>query len=184
MAREANRVRLVPVNRRPYDEMDALVERHGWTEDEGSESDAATQWRVPGCDAVVRWNEDGDTGVHFFVVEGPDRDRVARQIEDEIEMLEKSDFEAYLERFRGTDGLMRGLYSVAAAAPEAADSGVISLFRKYFRHEDPLIRRVAALAVSITGWPEWAEPVGELRDDPDEAVREAAEATLGTLSGP
>jgi hypothetical protein len=183
MAEQANRVRLVPKDRNPYDETAALIERLGWEPSDDS-SDDLVEWSVPGQDAVVRWVADADTGVHFFVVEGSDRGQVAKQIEESIDMLGVDDFESYLSRFHGAQGLIRGLYTAAAAAPERCDARVLELFQRYLAHDDPLIRRAALLASSIMAWPEWHGPVSRLRDDPDPAVQEAAEAAQRSLKTP
>ena len=177
-----NAVRLVPKVPGPYDETESLIERHGWVESDDF-SDDLYEWIVPGAQerTVVRWVDDGDTGVQFFVVEGPDRQRVAEQIEEAVEMLHVPDFEQYLAGFHGVQGLMRGLYAVAAAAPERYDPRVAELFQRYLAAEDPLIRRVASLATGIMGWNEFIEPVSRLRTDPDPDVRQAAEAALRGL---
>jgi hypothetical protein len=177
MPRLPNSVRLVPKDASPLDEWLALVERLGWEKSEEFSEDNL-EWKA-GEDTVVRWVDDG--GVQFFVVEGPGHERVAEQIKESIDMLEVEDFEGYLKRFRGTQGLMQGLDTVAAAAPADCDPRVLELFERYMSHEDPLIRRVALLATAITGWPEFVEPVSKFSDDPDPDVRKAAEAALRGL---
>jgi hypothetical protein len=176
-----NSVRLVPKDDDPYEETNELIERLGWVQSPDF-SDDLFEWEVPGTDTVVRWIVDGDTGVRFFVIEGPERQRVAEQIEGSIDPLRAKDFESYLAQFHGDQGLMEGLYTVAAAAPEQCDRRVIEILERYMRDEDPLIRRVALLATAITAWPEFAAPVRRHLDDPDPAVAEAAEAALRSLT--
>jgi hypothetical protein len=176
-----NAVRLVPKDPDPYDETVAMIERLGWTPSADSGDDLA-EWDVPGSDTVVRWVEDGDTGAHYFIVEGPDRQRVADDIRSSIDLLDVADFGPYLAKFHGSQGLMRGLYTVAAAAPARPDPRVTDLFRHYLTDDDPLIRRVALLAAGITGWPDFVQPATRIRDnDPDPEVREAATAALQSL---
>ena len=177
MPRLPNSVRLVPKNASPIEEWMALVERLGWGQSEDFGADNA-EWNAGG-NTVVRWVDDAD--VQFFVVEGPDHERVAGEIKDNLDILEVDDFEAHLKRFSGTQGLMRGLDEVAAAAPEHCDPRVVQLFERYMRHDEPLIRRRALIAAAITGWPEFVEPVRRFVDDSDPDVRRAAKAALEGL---
>jgi len=179
----ANAIRLVPKDPDPYEETEALVERLGWVPSEDYGEDIV-EWNVPGSDALVNWVVDGDTGATFFVVEGADRERVAKQIADSIDMLGVDDFADYLAEPYGRQERMRRLYSVAAAAPEHCDRRVLELFDRYMRHEDPFIRCAAVYAAAMIGWPELAEPVSRLREDADPDVRQAVEEALEVLAEP
>ncbi|SEF19849.1 HEAT repeat-containing protein [Amycolatopsis pretoriensis] len=178
-----NAVRLVPRVADPFEETMALIDRLGWVPSANS-SDELVEWQVPGGGTVVRWVVDGDTGVQFFVVEGPDRERVAGEIASSIDMLDAENSEHYLSRSDDVDWVMRGLYAVAAAAPDQHDQRIVDLLTRHMESPRPLIRRAALLATAITGWAEFVEPVSRFTGDPDPAVRDAAEAALhGLTSG-
>jgi hypothetical protein len=174
-------IRLVPKEADPLEETLAVAEEHDW-EDQELGDDEPQEWHVPDPDATVRWVNDAETGVMFFEIEGPGRTSVAKQLEDAIPMLGVDDLEDVLER-RASDrpSLRRGLYIVATAAPAKADKRVMALLTRYFGDDDPVVRRTAMIAASITGWPEFREPVSKLVDDPDEDVRDVAESTLRAL---
>jgi hypothetical protein len=173
-------IRLIPKNPNPFEETMALIERLGWEPSENY-SDELVEWRTLDGHTLVRWINSDVTGVNYFVVEGPDRQRVADEIVGAIDMLRVPDFESYLALSDDTQWVMRGLYAVAAAAPKECDPQVVELLSRYLRADDPLIRRVASLATGITGWPEFVEPVRRLLTDPDPEVRIAAQSAMESL---
>jgi HEAT repeat protein len=116
--------------------------------------------------------------VEFFAVEGPDRERVASEIADTVDMLGVDDFESLLARRTGINWMMRSLHAIATAAPPRYDARVASLVDRYMTSSDPLVRRVAIISTAITGWPEFVEPVRRYLSDPDPDVRRAAESVL------
>jgi hypothetical protein len=178
-----NGVRLVPWIADPFDETMALIDRLGWMPSPNF-GDELVEWKVPDSETFVRWVVDSDTGVQFFVVEGPDRQRVAGEIASSIDMLDAENSENYLSRSDDVDWVMRGLYAVAAAAPAHHDQRIVDLMTRHMESPRPLIRRAAVLATVITGWPEFIEPVSRFVSDPDPDVRAAAEAALhGLTSG-
>jgi hypothetical protein len=173
-------VRLVPIAEQPYDEFESLIDENGWTQSEQF-GDDRLEWVVPDRDTVVRWVE--DEGVQFFVVEGMEAQDVAHGIETKIPMLYPERFEEYLQQFSSLQGMIHGIWTIAAASPKHFDKHVRDLFLKYFRADDPLIRRTAVIAACIPGWSEFQGPVEALTHDPDPSVREDAEAALRTLHG-
>jgi hypothetical protein len=176
-----NTVRLVPRMADPFDETMALIDRLAWAPS-ANFSDELVEWKVPDSETFVRWVVDGDTGVQFFVVEGPDREHVAGEIASSIDMLDVENAESYLSRSDDVDWVMRGLYAVAAAAPEHHDQRIIDLMTRFMESPRSLIRRAALLATVITGWPEFVEPVSRLISDSNPEVRAAAEAALRDLT--
>lgn len=177
--RSENTVWLVPTMPEQFDETMALAERLGWAR---TGDDDEYRWKVPGSDTFVLWADDPDTEVEFFAVEGPDRERVAAQIADTIAVLGVEDFEGHLARSDDIDWVMDGLYAIATAAPLRYDSRVTGLIDRYLTSPDPLIRRAALIATSITGWPEFVDPVRQFLSDPDPDVRSVAESTLLDLN--
>lgn len=172
-------IRLVPKYADDGDAHD-VAEKHDWepTEHHGEE---LQQWTLPGADAKVTWFEDPSTDVQQFAIEGKDAQQAVKQIEAEVDILHPDDFEAYLERFKAVNGLLGGLDSIGVAAPEKATSALVKLYERYLGHEDPLVRRAALFSAGLTGWPELVEPVEQLREDPDKAVREDVEPALKAL---
>jgi len=179
--RPENTVWLVPKVPEQFDETTAMAGRLGWTRTD--DDDAVYRWKVPASDTFVSWGDDPDTDVEFFAVEGPDRERVAAEIADTIDMLEVDDFESLLARSTDINYVMDSLYAVATAAPQRYDVRVASLIDRYMNSPDPLIRRVALIAIAITGWPEFVEPVRRFLSDPDPDVRMVAGSTLLDLDG-
>jgi hypothetical protein len=174
-----NTVWLVPKRRSHVGEIMAMVEHLGWAPAEDGDE---YEWIVPDSDTTVRWIDDPDTHVEFFDVHGTDRDRVAAEIANTIGTLTVDDFEGHLARSDSINWVMPALYAIATAAPLNYDRRVATLFERYMRSPDPLIRRVTILALSITGWPEFVKVARRFLADPDPAIREAAEATLLDLS--
>jgi hypothetical protein len=176
-------IRLVPKYASDEDAHD-VSEKHGWepTENHGEE---LQQWTLPEADAKVTWFEDPSTDVQQFAVEGKDAQQAVDQIEAAVDILHPADFEAYMARFKGErNGLMKGLDSIGVvAASEKPSAGVIELYERYLGHEDPLVRRAALFSAGLTGWSELVKPVEALREDPEKAVREDAEAALEALHG-
>ncbi|GAB3882423.1 hypothetical protein GCM10029964_040150 [Kibdelosporangium lantanae] len=157
-----------------------MADRLGWTRT--GDGDLAFEWDVPGTDTSVAWERDPDTHVEYFAVVGPDRDRVAAEIADAIDLLGVDDFESHVARSTSVNWMIPALYQVATAAPLAYDPRVAALMDRYMDSSDLLIRRVAILAASFTGWPEFVEPIRRFLSDPDVDVRVAAEAALRDLS--
>lgn len=179
MPKPPNSIRLVPYN--PDDEeFGDLADRQGWEMTDRSAHDIH-QWRVPATGTLVSWVVDPDTSVEFIVVEGADREQIAKHIQQSIKMLRKPDFEAYIEQVPNTQGRSHGLWAVAAAAPDESDADVVKLIEHYLNDNNPIIRRAALLAVGVTGWQEFVETVEAMRDDPDKQTRGDAERTLQAL---
>jgi hypothetical protein len=172
---------LVPKVPDQVDEVMAMAGRLGWTRT--GDGEHVDQWKVPGSDTFVFWENDPDTRVEYLAVQGPDRERVATQIADTVTVLGVEDFESHLARSDNINWVMRGLYAVATAAPLRYDPRVARLMDRYMNSSDSLVRRVAVLATAITDWPELVEPVRRFLSDPDVDVRRAAEAALLDLTG-
>jgi hypothetical protein len=172
-------IRLVP---KYADDGDAynVSQQHDWepTENFGEE---LQQWTLPGADAKVTWFRDPSTNVQQFAIEGTDAQQAVEQIEAGVDILHPDDFEAYLERFKARNGLMKGLDSIGVAAPDQATPALVELYERYLGHEDPLVRRAALSSAGLTGWPELVKLVEALREDPDEHVREDVEPALKAL---
>lgn len=179
MAKPADSIRLVPFD--PDDDaFGDFADEQGWEETDKSAHDVH-QWRAKDADALVSWVTDPDTSVEFVSVEGKDRKDVAATIEKSFKMLERKDFEAYVERVPNTQGRSHGLWAVAAAAPDEPDAGVVTLIKRYLEHENPIVRRAALLAVGITGYQDFVKPVEAMLEDPDAKVRKDVEPTLQAL---
>jgi hypothetical protein len=179
MPKPPDSIRLVPRDPDP-EEVKELERKHGWKPTDKS-SGELPQWTLPDADAKVSWVDDPTTNVEFFVIEGPERQKAADQIEAGIDILHVEDFEDYLKRFHGFDGLMRGLQAVALAAPDECDRRVFDLLERHLSDDDPMVRRAALLAVGITGWQEFVEPLKRMRDDPDQQVQEDVGPALEAL---
>jgi hypothetical protein len=85
---------LVPKVPEQFDETMAMAERLGWMRT--GDEEYVYRWKVPGGDTFVLWTDDPDTEVEYFAVEGPDRDRVAAEIADTVDVLGVADFESRL----------------------------------------------------------------------------------------
>jgi HEAT repeat protein len=170
-------IRLVPLYP-DSDEMTEFAEGKGWEETEKS-SDEVIQWQAD--DALVSWVTDPDTDVQFIVIEGKGRETVAGQIEKAIKMLRKPAFKSRIENAAGGVDRFEGLISVAAAAGEKPDPDVVKLITPYLTDDNPNIRTGALLAVGITGWKDFIEPVEAMRENADEDTRKAADRALKAL---
>ena len=181
MPEHGDTIRLVPRDQDPLDDTMELVDEQQWEETDAGDENSPV-WSLPDLDATVRYVPDAATDVEFFVVEGKDRTAAAKVLEDKIDMLEPGEFKDYLGEFHSADGVRQGLYTVATAAPEASDAAVVKLLSGYLEDDDPLTRRTVLVAMGITRWKDFIDPIERVRnDDPDEKVRKGAEAALQAL---
>jgi HEAT repeat protein len=180
---ERELLRLVPRERDPYFETTEMVRKRGWIErQEPPEAGWTVTWEVPDSTTEVHWLEDPVTRVDHFVIEGDRRHEVARQVRDDVEILEPSDLPALVATADDTQAVRRALCAAAIVAHDRFDPEILALFQRAFADEDDLVRRYALLATTLAGWRELRDPVERvMRTDPDPEVRATAAEVLEIL---
>lgn len=160
-------------------EIPPALEELGATPREPDEG-ALASWTLD--DATITYYEDAGLLIELFLVEGPDREDVARRLRERLRMYTPDDMPGLFASMAHPDDMVEishYLAILAAVAPPEADSTLLELFRQGFGHPDEIVRRRAALFSTVPRWPELRVMVERLADeDPEDAVREAAAVAL------
>ncbi|MEU8138818.1 HEAT repeat domain-containing protein [Streptodolium elevatio] len=132
-------------------------------------------WLTPDAGTVVRWVQEDLIDVRYVAVLGADAVALAERIRTAIPTDDIARLRARAMADREPDVLIDVLYRTAVVAWSGYDTEAFALLRWGLHDPDPLIRRVALLAVSITGWNEFAGLLDEVSAaDPDDDVRDQA----------
>lgn len=155
--------------------IEGLAERLDWrplvpAEDDGWEEgwEASTETRVT-------WWEDGETGIQYALVEGPDAPAVEAAIRDALDILRPETYAAAVAA-EGTP-MSRGhlLLAVAVDAPTPDDPAARAVLMEALADDNPFVRRYASLAAGALGSDELLAVVAKMVEtDPDPDVRATA----------
>lgn len=180
--RPKDSIRLVPAFDDEFVIYENLEQKHNWKQSTETLDDGLVQWSVPEMDVKVSWFTDIETSVKSFIIEGPDRQKIATQIEGEIEILQPENFAAFLEPVKDwRQMLMHRIWTVGLACPDEFHNEAFSLIESYLHHEDHFIREAAIIAAVDTGWKQFISPIEAMRKDDDADVRQTVEAYIGYL---
>ncbi|MFE4829912.1 hypothetical protein [Streptomyces sp. NPDC056672] len=173
-------IRIVPSPQAPYTLVSEKLESLGFARYDAptAEPQPVSEneiWLSNDERSAVHWIVDDLIGVSYLAVRGTDAIALSEQLRIQLptDSVVKLQLRAIADR--DTDALMDTLYRTAVAADSGYDPDAYSLLRWGLNDLDPLVRRVALVAVSITGWTEFAELLAWVSaHDPVEQVRAQA----------
>jgi hypothetical protein len=160
-----------------WEDVDDALAEVGAIELEADE-DCQRDWSIgENHETLVHLYLDRGLNLEKLVVEGEDRDRVARHLRERVRTYAVGD----LPQVFADDGIDVDdkLAILAAVAPRTAEPELVDRFRWGFDHDDPLVREQAVLVATVPAWPELRSFIERLaQDDDDPEVRESAKAAL------
>ncbi|MDI2128144.1 HEAT repeat domain-containing protein [Yinghuangia seranimata] len=132
-------------------------------------------WLTSDANTVIRWVEDDLIDVTYIAVLGADAEAVAERIRTAMPTDDVAQLRARAIADRDPGLLIDVLYRTAVVAWSGYDREAFALLRWGLHDPDPLLRRAALVAVSITRWHAFAEVLQDIRThDPDDEVRDQA----------
>ncbi|MFD7900068.1 HEAT repeat domain-containing protein [Streptomyces sp. NPDC059743] len=183
----ARAIRIVPSPEVGYDLVAEGLAALGLTRHDAPSSESE---RVPNEEiwlssderSAVHWIEDDLIGVSYIAVRGTDVIPLSERIRSKLPTDDVAQLRSRAMVDRGPDALIDTLYRTAVVADSGYDPEAFSLLRWGLNDPDSLVRRVALLAISITGWPEFTGLLDEVSaNDPVDEVRDQAERVRDLL---
>jgi hypothetical protein len=131
-------------------------------------------WLTDDRSTSIHWIEDPVLELSYLAVNGERCDEIADALRADLDTFDREDLRAMIERAHEWFDFLLALHHVAAAAPSVFDPELYAWFERGFTHEEPDVRKMAAILTAYPGWPEFRAPLEQLLEDPDEEVREVA----------
>ncbi|MFJ9686951.1 hypothetical protein ACIRRX_14900 [Streptomyces bacillaris] len=183
-------VRLVPTPPAEYESTAAAFSSLGLIrgeealpKDEGQPK--AEIWITKDSKTAAVWVRDELLDVTYISVQGINSRVLAEQIRSIVPTDDISQLRARVIADRDPDVLMDSVLRAAVAAYSGFDSQTFAFLQWALSDPDPLVRRVALLAVSVTGWKEFSLTLAEVSEkDLVDEVREQAARVLNGIDQP
>jgi hypothetical protein len=135
-------------------------------------------WLNEPGDTSIHWIEDPILDLDYFVVQGAHQGEIADELREDFPTYSRDELRAGLDDAQDWPAFLLALQRAAAAAPPAYDPEIAGWFDRGFGHEEPAVRKMAAILTSYPGWPELRPALERLGDDEDAEVRSVAQSML------
>ncbi|MFJ2630138.1 HEAT repeat domain-containing protein [Streptomyces sp. NPDC087532] len=132
-------------------------------------------WLTEDAETIACWNDDPLLGVSYIEVLGADDAALAEKIRSNLTMDDITKLTTRVSTDRDLDTLMDSLFRTAVIAYSGHDPQAFALLSSALYDPEPLVRRGALLAISVTGWASFIPVVEEVSEqDPEAEVRDQA----------
>ncbi|MEI7034380.1 HEAT repeat domain-containing protein [Streptomyces pratensis] len=139
-------------------------------------------WLTKDHQTAAVWIKDDLLDVSYISVHGRDAEALIEQIRSVLPTDDISRLRARMITDRDSDALIDSIYRTAVVSCAGFDPQAFALLQWTLRDPDPLIRRVALLAVSVTSWSAFSPILEEMSEqDPVDEVRDQAVRVLSIL---
>jgi hypothetical protein len=174
--------RVLPKQSVSRDDATHLARRNGWQYHDMFLADGDQPfekvWLTEDGATSVHWIEDPILELNYFAVDGEGRDEVVAELREDLDVYDREALRALVEGATEWFDLLPALHHVAAAAPPEFDQELFEWLDRGLTHEEPAVRKMAAILTAYPGWPELRAPLERLLEDEDEEVRTVAEQML------
>lgn len=178
-------MRVVPKATVSRDDIHQMASTHGWVQQDFTGDDTEGPFEevwLTQDGTTVHWIEDDLIDVGYLAVDGDTADSLAARLSAEIDVDDIASLRAQVMRGRDRETVIDTLYRVAVVAGHGYDEEAFRLLRWGLYDPDPLVRRVALIAVSITAWSAFRHILSDLEsNDSDMDIRTQAGRILDII---
>lgn len=183
----SRKIRLVPRTTVSRADIEQLADSLSWTHYRTTTEDAQrpheTTWLAPDHGAAIHWIEDHVIRVNYLLIQGPDVAPTTDALKSRLDFYTSESLQATFDETRDGSALMDALHTLGVHCSGPFDPDLFALFRWAMNDPDPLIRRVALLAASMTHWREFIPLLDYVRaHDREESVRLQAQTIFDVMS--
>ncbi|MFE1364774.1 HEAT repeat domain-containing protein [Streptomyces anulatus] len=183
-------VRLVPAPPAEYESTATALSSLGLIRSraplpEAEQSPNSEIWLTEDHRTAAVWVRDELLDVSYISVQGIESRVLAERIRSVLPMDGIPQLQARVIADRDPDVLMDSILRAAVLACSGFDPQAFTFLQWALRDPDPLVRRVALLAVSVTGWRDFSPILEEISEkDPIDEVRKQAARVLNSILRP